>query len=68
MCAMVGAHTKTKNKQKNKHLHLRGGAYWKPYSTGYGFLAYGPGPVKNKLDFFGQLGRLISEYVFGNTN
>ena len=57
---MVGAHTKT-NKQKinkNKHLHLRGGAYRKPYSTGYGFLAYGVRRgevcVKNKLEFLGQ--------------
>ncbi len=31
---------RTPKQIKNKHLHLRGGAYRKPYSTGYGFLAY----------------------------
>jgi hypothetical protein len=57
VCDGWGTH-QNKNKQKYKHLHLQGGAYWKPYSTGYGFLAYGVRRgevcVKNKLDFLGQ--------------
>ena len=44
------------------------GAYGKPHPSGCGFLAYGRIRVKNKLDFFGQLARIISEYVFDSTD